>query len=211
MLTNQVKVKDYKNIIFDLGGVIINLDESRTISAFAAISKLPYTSVENSILHSEYYKKYEKGLLDDDQFRTAIRKEFQIEATDQQIDECMNAMLLDIPVERIELLKSLRSSFRLFLLSNTNNIHLNKFNSIFKQNIGGEYIDECFDKAYYSHRVNMRKPDMEIYQLIINENDLDPIGTLFLDDNESNLKGAQALGINTFHIKNPSQLFELFS
>lgn len=206
-----MKVKDYKSIIFDLGGVIINLDESRTISAFATISKLPHSSVKNSILQSKDYKKFEKGLIDDELFRAAIRKEFQIEASDKQIDDCMNAMLLDIPVERIELLKSLRSSFRLFLLSNTNNIHLNKFNSIFKQNIGDDTIDECFDKAYYSHRVNMRKPDLEIYRLVTNENNLEPNETLFLDDNESNLKGAQALGINTFHIKDPSQLFELFS
>lgn len=204
-----MQARDFKNIIFDLGGVIINLDEKRTIRAFAQLSSLPEATIEKSILQFEAYQLFEKGLIPDDQFRNALREEFKLEAADDEIDRCMNAMLLDIPLERIELLQSL-TDFSKLLLSNTNAIHFSCFNQIVYKLTGRKTIDPYFDRTYYSHKIHMRKPDRGIFELIIAENNLIPEETLFLDDNQINLEGAKSLGIKTFQVTNPSQLFELF-
>lgn len=203
--------REFKNIIFDLGGVIINLDETKTVEKFAHVSPHPLSSIQQGILNFESYKQFEKGLITADVFREALRNEFEIKASDDEIDDCMNAMLLDIPIERIRLLESLKNSSRLFLLSNTNQIHYTCFNKILKETTGDDQLDVYFEKAYYSHKVNMRKPDLEIFEMVLSENNLDPAETLFLDDNLSNLEGARPTGMNTFHVKNPDQLFELFA
>lgn len=206
-----MKGKEFKYIIFDLGGVIINLDENKTLESFSRISDSSPSVVREFILQFEGYKKFEKGLASDVEFRNQLRDEFQIEATDKQIDDCMNAMLLDIPIERLNLLKSLRASSSLYLLSNTNEIHLKKFNAILKETTGDEKMDVYFNKAYYSHLVKMRKPEKEIFELVLDENNLDPRHTLFLDDNLVNLSGAESVGIKTFHIEHPGQLFQIFT
>lgn len=210
-LLNSVKVqaKDFRNIIFDLGGVIINLDEDKTVREFARMSQLSASQIKQFMFHFEAYHLFEKGLLSPNQFREIVRKEFRITSSDAEIDHCLNAMLLDIPAERLDLLKSLTDS-SLFLLSNTNAIHLSRFKQIFKQTKRGDNFDSFFQKAYYSHLVKMRKPDPEIFKLVINENGLNPSETLFLDDNINNLKGAQSVGIHTFHVENPDVLFKIF-
>lgn len=205
-----MKAHIFKNIIFDLGGVIINLDERRTIESFAQLSQQTFDSINEQILTFEEYHLLEKGLISNQDFRDVVRKKFSIDAPDEEIDAAMNAMLLDIPPERIELLKSL-NNYSLFLLSNTNAIHFSYFNQVVCKLTGEENIDAYFNKAYYSHKVHMRKPDREIFELVIAENNLMPGETLFLDDNKINLDGAESVGIKTFHVKNPSQLFELFS
>ncbi|HNP08870.1 MAG TPA: HAD-IA family hydrolase, partial [Cyclobacteriaceae bacterium] len=143
------------------------------------------------------------------ELRTLIRNEFFTEAIDEEIDYCLNAMLLDIPSERLQLLEGLKNKFDLFLLSNTNSIHFRKFNEIASQS-GIREIDSYFSKAYYSHLIRMRKPDPEIFEKVIQENGLHASKTLFIDDNLSNIEGARKLGINTVHLTNPNQLFELF-
>lgn len=205
-----MQAKDFQNIIFDLGGVIINLDESKTVDAFAQCSHLSKAFIQEQILKFESYYDFEKGLIIEAEFRQALRENFGVLASDGEIDGCMNAMLLDIPKTRIELLESLRSSHQLFLLSNTNEIHWRRFNAILKETTGESSIDVYFQKAYYSHQVNLRKPDPKIFQLVLEENNLNASETLFLDDNLDNLAGAQSLGISTVHIKNPAQLFDLF-
>lgn len=205
-----MQVSNYKNIIFDLGGVIINLSEENTLGQFAKLSERKEEIQKIKTLSSEEYKAYEKGLLSDEDFRDAVRSQLYLNASDNEIDFAFNAMLLDIPVARINLLKSLRNKHQLFLLSNTNTIHLRRFNEIMQETTGDSSIDPYFVKAYYSHQVNLRKPDKEIFELVLNENNLNPAETLFLDDNLSNLEGAQLTGIHTFHVQDPAQLFELF-
>jgi len=206
-----VQIDHFKNIIFDLGGVIINLEEERTIKRFAAVSRLSEEALRDQILKFEEYKAYEKGLLSDELFRQIIRERFLINAGDDEIDSCMNAMLLDIPVERLQLLNRISNRFKLFLLSNTNSIHFRKFSEIIGDLTGTHSIDSFFNKAYYSHKVGMRKPDKEIFEKVLSDNQLDPGSTLFIDDNESNIEGGKSLGISVFHLTRPSQLFDLFS
>jgi HAD superfamily hydrolase (TIGR01509 family) len=201
---------NFKNIIFDLGGVILNLSIPSTLKAFAEVSGKP---VEDIIPHitSKEFLDYEKGLLSDGEFRDKLRMKLEKNVTDEILDQCWNAMLGDIPQERIQLLERLYNTHRTFLLSNTNEIHLKRFSEITRISTGKESLDPYFHKAYYSHRMKMRKPDAEIFEHVLKENDLDPNETLFLDDNLSNLEGARLTGIKTFYVEKPELIFSLFA
>jgi epoxide hydrolase-like predicted phosphatase len=201
---------NFKNIIFDLGGVILNLSIPATFKAFANASG---KSVEDIIPHftSSEFLDYEKGLITDDEFRNKVRHKLQKELSDEAIDQCWNAMLGDIPNDRIQLLQRLNKTHRTFLLSNTNEIHLKHFLKINQESTGEENLDSYFHKTYYSHRLKMRKPDAEIFQYVLKENNLVAEETLFLDDNLSNLAGAASTGIKTFHVRTPELIFSLFA
>ncbi len=202
--------KNIKNIIFDLGGVILNLSVDSTLKKFAEHSNLPPDKVVE-IYHSRpEFLQYEKGEISNQQFRDALRDIFGIRSLDTELDGCWNAMLGDIPKERIELLRDLKSKYKTFLLSNTNAIHLDCFTGYVQKGHGLEALDPLFHKAYYSHLMKMRKPDPEIYEFVLKENGLNAGETIFLDDNVSNLKGAESVGIKTFHVTHPDLIFSLF-
>lgn len=199
-----------KNIIFDLGGVIINLSVEKTHQAFAALSGKPIEEIKSIVHHGAFFHQYEKGLIDDTDFRYHLRESLNMIVGDNELDQAWNAMLLDIPMDRIHLLQQLKPKFNLFLLSNTNNIHLQCFNSKVQQLTGLAAIDEYFHAAYYSHLIKMSKPDVEIYEYVLQSNNLVAHETIFLDDNKDNLVGANKAGIQTFHVQHPDQLFSLF-
>jgi glucose-1-phosphatase len=205
-----LKIDPVKNLIFDLGGVIIDLNVEKTKEAFALMSGKPISEVQEILASSSEFLLYEKGLISDQEFRNSVRHMLKTDATDLEIDAAWNAMLGGIPGNRIELLKKLRNNYQLFLLSNTNNIHLVCFNEIVKSACGSSSLNPYFDRAYFSHIVNMRKPDAEIYNLVLNDNNLLAHETLFLDDNTSNLEGASQLGIQTYHVRYPDMIFSLF-
>jgi FMN phosphatase YigB (HAD superfamily) len=199
-----------KNIIFDLGGVIINLSVEKTHQAFATLSGMPVDEIKSIVHQGAYFDDYERGLISDSQFRTHLRQSLNLEVSDAQLDAAWNAMLLDIPMERIDLLVRLKEKFSIYLLSNTNNIHLQSFNGLVKNLTGQLAIDNYFHKAYYSHLLKLSKPDVAIYNHVLLQNGLEPEATIFLDDNKDNLTGANKVGIKTFHVQHPDQIFSLF-
>ncbi|MGE0589491.1 MAG: HAD family hydrolase [Cyclobacteriaceae bacterium] len=203
-------MEKFENVIFDLGGVIINLDEQLTVNAFAELSDLTADEIKGKILQFETYKEFEKGKISDADLRNAIRHEFQVKGSDGEFDRCFNAMLLDIPKQKLELLTNLKLTHRIFLLSNTNSIHFKRFNEIMKETVNADRIDGYFHRAYYSHLMGMRKPDVEIFETVLSDHGLDPSRTLFIDDNKINLEGASKLGIHTHHLVQPNHLFDLF-
>ena len=199
-----------RNIIFDLGGVILNLSVASSLKQLVAITGLPMEKVLEGYSHREEFFQYEKGEIGDMQFRAALQRIYSFQESDEVIDQCWNAMLLDIPPERIELLKSLKSKYRTFLLSNTNAIHVKSFSASLSKAHGINSLDSLFEKVYYSHQLKMRKPDPEIYQHVLIQNGIKAKETLFLDDNEKNIEGARNVGIETFLVRDPNQLFTLF-
>lgn len=200
-----------KNLIFDLGGVIINLEIENTIQAFADLGRVSREEVLNAMHAKPFFMDYEKGLISTPQFRNCLRQWINAQVSDDQLDDAWNAMLLDIPKERILLLQQLQSRYRMFLLSNTNELHLSCFAEIVKSVTGHASLNPYFNKVYYSHEVRMRKPERAIYEHLISENELVPAETFFMDDNLINLEGARQLGIQTFHVQKPDQLFNLFA
>lgn len=200
-----------KNIIFDLGGVILNLSVASTHEAFSQLSGLPLEEIQKRVHHGVYFHKFERGAISPADFRKHLRESLGMQASDAEIDAAWNTMLLDIPKTRLALLEHVKKTHATFLLSNTNAIHLERFNRIVQQTSGVSRIDDYFHKAYFSHHLKMSKPDPEIYEHVLRENHLKAAETIFLDDNLDNLKGAQRTGIRTYHIENPDQIFSLFA
>ena len=200
-----------KNVIFDLGGVILGLDVNQTYQQFAAISGKTVDQLKAKAVNVTFFEEFERGEISDTAFREKLKLFLEIDLQDEQIDNAWNAMLLDLPIARLDLLKEVGLKFRIFLLSNTNNIHLQSFNTIVRATIGDQAFGSYFEKDYYSHLLGMRKPDREIFHYVLRQNDLKAEETLFLDDSVLNLQGAATLGIQTFHIQHPDQLFSLFN
>jgi epoxide hydrolase-like predicted phosphatase len=200
-----------KNIIFDLGGVVLNLSVDSTLRKFSELSGHPVEKVIETYHSRPEFLAYEKGEITNDEFRKSLKDIFGVTSTDLELDTCWNAMLLDIPPERIELLLELKSNYKTYLLSNTNAIHLECFSGILKKSAGNlDSLEPLFHRTYYSHLMKMRKPDAAIYEYVLRENNLKATETIFLDDNLANLKGAASVGIQTFHVTHPDLIFSLF-
>jgi HAD superfamily hydrolase (TIGR01509 family) len=191
-----------KNIIFDLGGVILNLDNRRTEEAFA---KLGVKNLRQSfgLGHADsFFKDYEVGKITDQQFIDSIRTMGGLDgATDQEIIDGWNALLLDFPAERIGLLKELGKSYRIFLFSNTNSLHLAALRNIYTQTFKSGTLDDHFERTYYSHLLGMRKPEKESYEYILRENGLEGQETLFVDDAIVNVEGAEHAGLKGLYLR----------
>ncbi len=189
----------------------MDLHVDRSHQAFARLANSSVEEIQAKIAKASCFIAHEKGLISDAEFRDELRAMLQMKLPDDEIDKAWNAMLGDIPLKRLELLMRLRKDFRVFLLSNTNSIHLPRFSETVKSNSGEASLDPFFEKAYYSHVMKMRKPDEEIFRHVLEQNQLVPEHTLFLDDFPINLAGAEKTGIKTFHVQGPQSIFSLFS
>jgi putative hydrolase of the HAD superfamily len=194
-------MRGIKNIIFDLGGVIINLDNQRTTDAFVALGLKNIREYFGHGHAASFFKDYEVGKITDQQFIDAIRKTGGLTASDQAIVEGWNALLLDFPPERIELLKQLRKNYRIFLFSNTNALHLAALQAIYTRTFGKGSLEDLFEKTYYSHLLGMRKPDEASYEYILRENGLEGRETLFVDDAIINVEGAEHAGLKGLFLR----------
>jgi putative hydrolase of the HAD superfamily len=202
----------YENIIFDFGGVILNIDVQRTIDAFSSMAHTNIANLTHQIITDPLFYEFEMGLVSEPDFRDGICKLLGLDlevCSDDVFDHAWNALLLDIPVPRLELIKSLAGNHRIFLLSNTNSIHIRQVSKIVNSTIQKPSIDHLFENAYYSHQVNMRKPNKDIYEHVLQQNTLKPSETLFLDDNPINFSGAHAAGISTLEVNR--DILEIFS
>jgi glucose-1-phosphatase len=205
-------MQNLKTLIFDLGGVILDLSVDSTLTAFAALSGIDKAEVVNRFRSSPGFDIYEKGLMSDAEFRDFVRKTYNVKSSDAEIDSCWNAMLLGIPKEKLELLLRLKQKYTVLLLSNTNEIHLKYINSkILLPLTGKDNLDFYFHKTYYSQRMLKRKPEPEIFQQVLVENNLKPSETLFLDDNAQNIESAANLMIQTVLITTRNQILEIFN
>lgn len=189
----------YKAIIFDLGGVIVNLDQDRTIRSFKRLN-INLDEVNEKL---PVFKQYEIGQVNTETFIQTIKAELKGNASDLEIITAWNNMILDVPSVRIEVLKELRKHYRLFILSNTNELHIQEFIKLFEVNHPSEKWENLFDKIYYSHKIGLRKPNKEAWQLILNENNLSAQETIFIDDTIMHYKAAEAIGINSIWAKEP--------
>ena|SRR5258706_3991080 len=201
-------MRNIKNIIFDLGGVILNIDLGLTENALRelGINNLSNYLTRSSI--SSFFKEYETGKINDAEFVRSIQSLSAKAITEEEVIHAWNALLLDFPGERIQLLQNLKQKYRLFLLSNTNLIHYREFQRrIYSQT--GRYLEDFFEKTYYSHTVGLSKPDAAIFQLVISENKLVPSETLFVDDTAANMVTAKEAGLQVSHIVPGTSILDL--
>ncbi len=201
-----------KNIIFDLGGVLLNIDYQATIKAFKDLGINNFDEMYNQAAQDHVFDGFDKGDISPTVFRDEIRRITRMPLTDESIDHAWNAMLLDLPWHRIDLLQGVKANYRSFLLSNTNAIHIPVFHDYLHREYGMDNLSALFEKQYLSHEIGMHKPDREPFDLILNENDLNPEETLFIDDSIQHLEGARAAGIKTFWLDTSvMQITDLFN
>ena len=188
-----------KNIVFDLGGVIMNLNVSRTIRSLHKIGIEKIVNNTGHNYHHSFFYDFEVGNISEEQFLESLQKLSNKKVTFSKIKEAWNAMILDIPEYRIDFLKDLKKEYNLFLLSNTNSIHQLKYLDEFKEKYKFPF-NNLFQRAYFSHEIGIRKPDEKVFEFMLKDSNLKGPETLFIDDSLTNIKAAQKTGINTFHI-----------
>lgn len=202
------QAQKFKNILFDLGGVILDINIQATLKKFyelgfpAELMQYPHS------MNTDLFFRYQTGKIDTAQFRNEIRRTAGVEMSDGTFDEAWNAMLVRIPVERTSLLKRLSNHYNLYLLSNTSALHVMVFEKMYLE-AAGEPMQQVFKKIYYSHEIGLHKPDAEAWEYVIRDAPLKARETLFLDDDIQNIKAAQELGFQAIHIHERIQLMNL--
>jgi glucose-1-phosphatase len=181
-------------IIFDFGDIFINLDKQATIDALEKLGLKKWNEDLNQL-----NLQFEKGQISEENFLLGIQKHIP-NASIEDISSAWNAVLLDFPLHRLEFLQKLTKQYRLFLLSNTDSIHIETFE---QENGASFYSDfyQCFEKVYFSFEMGMRKPDAEIFNYLINKHDLSAKRTLFVDDKKENTDAALLLGFQVWNLQ----------
>ena len=205
----MIKLYNIKNIIFDFGGVILNIKPELVYGSFKNLNFRNFKKSFQKYKETGFFEKFETGEITSEKFRRAVNNELKVFLHDRIIDEAWNNMLLNYPSENIEILQELRKTYRIFLLSNTNQIHYDYYIPAFKNKFGFE-LNDIFVKTYFSHKIGMRKPGKEIFLKVLNENSLSAKETLFIDDFHENRKTAVDIGLKTTEIKTNEGLSKIF-
>lgn len=201
-------MKNIKHIIFDLGNVILNIEYQKTINEFNKIGIKDASVFYSQSIQQEIFNLLETGKISEFDFLIEVNK-LCPKASHKQILSAWNALILDLPKKRISLINNLKSSFSIYLLSNTNVIHINEI----KKKIGVKKYNSfynLFNKVYYSHEIGLRKPNPEAFNIILNENDLNVNEVLFIDDSIQHIKTAKKLGIKTYHLTKDESIEAIF-
>jgi putative hydrolase of the HAD superfamily len=198
-----------KHILFDLGGVLLNIDPGLTLKVLADMGVQNTEQLHEKLSESGLYSRFDSGKCSEDCFRDEIRQACGMSLTDEQVDEAWNALLLDFPAERVAMMHAIMPNYRLFLLSNTNSIHYRSYTQRFRE-IHGEEMPSLFDRLFLSYELGAHKPDPEIYRKVIDTKAFNPAETLFIDDSLANIRAAVAEGFIGYHLKEGRQVTDLF-
>jgi putative hydrolase of the HAD superfamily len=198
-----------KNIIFDLGGVFLNIDFSKTEKAFIELGVDQFSEMFTQHHSNDLFVELETGTIPPEAFYEAFRKGTGTNLSDETIKTAWNALLLDFRIPSLEWLKQIKNKYRIFLFSNTNKIHHDAFIESYRQQTGEADFDSFFEKAYYSQNLGMRKPNPEPFLHILKEQNLVAAETLFIDDTIKNIETAKALGLQTVLLQWPQTLPDL--
>ena len=204
----MIDLSTLDTIIFDLGGVVVNLDINRTVNTF---KNLGISNVEHWInpgLHTDIFLKLEVGEISEKEFYRGIRELAGVKVSDSKIKAAWCAMLIDLPNERVKIIEKLKKTHRVILLSNTNAIHVGYFDGFAK---GYSSMSDLFHKVYYSFLMHDHKPNISIFRSVIESEKLTPGKTLFLDDAEANIVAAQSAGIGTQFVAPGNQMEDIFN
>ncbi|MEO7120638.1 MAG: HAD family phosphatase [Ginsengibacter sp.] len=196
-----------KAIIFDLGGVILNIDYNLTRKAFENAGIQNFHDMYSQASADELFSNLETGKISNGNFYKEFNKRAGSNLTPGEIKNAWNELLLTFRENSLKFLDSIRPKYNLYLLSNTNHIHLNAFNKIYYQAERSKTFEEHFDKAYYSCAMGLRKPNGNIYEFVLKENNLNPSETLFVDDSVQNVEAARLSGMQAILLE-PGKFIE---
>lgn len=205
----MINITGIRNIILDLGGVILELDIDRTIRAFHALGFPPLQSSDIILSKYPFFLDFETGQITQDEFINRILEISADHVPREKVLDAWNAMILGFRAENIELLLNLRSKYRLFLLSNTNAIHEVRYNDQLEKEHGIANLDRIFEKVYYSHKLRMRKPDPEVFEHVLSDGSLLPGESLYIDDTLIHVEMARSLGIKAHHLAPPERIKDI--
>jgi putative hydrolase of the HAD superfamily len=202
-------MQNIKNIIFDLGGVLLNIDFKQTELAFAKLGVGNFNQYYTLQSLSPLFEKLELGLITPEVFYNEFRTVAKVSLMNEEIRDAWNALLINYPLEWIKRLEEIRKNYKIYLLSNTNKIHYDAFIKMFNEQIGTGDFNKYFIKPYYSHEINLRKPEKECFEFVLKSENLNPKETLFIDDSETNVEAAKTVGLNTIHLPAPHTILEI--
>lgn len=194
-----------KNVIFDFGGVLIEVEHKRTANKFTELGAKNYSDFHTQNKEHPIFQEFEKGELSPEKYRTFAKNELGIpNCTDEEFDEAFNAMIVEYRPKKLELVRELRKNFKVYLLSNTNQIHYDYFSKLFVEQFqveSFEVFNRLFDKAYYANFLKLKKPLPPIYNTVLQENSLAPEETLYIDDTHAYVEGARAVGMHVLFLE----------
>lgn len=200
-----------RNLIFDFGGVLIHIDYQATVDAFAQLHMDAHGAFYSQQTQSTLFDAYETGKISTQQFINGLLGHLPPGTSPNAVVAAWNKMILDVPVYSIELLQDLRQKgYRLFMLSNTNALHLELALRRWAR-VSDQLPNDLFDKVYVSHEMGLRKPDPEIFMRVCREQGLNSAETLFIDDSVQHIAGARKAGLHTYHLHGEQTLQALFS
>lgn len=204
-----MRIMEIKNIIFDFGGVVLDIDEQLTINEFLKLG-MDHPEKAMSDEFTTLVRKFEKGIFTPEIFRNSMRDLLDLSCTDQEFDDAWNALLFDIPSERIEVIEQVKKNYKIFLLSNSNEIHYDLYVRDLQLRFDYNEFAELFNQAYFSFDLHLSKPDDEIYEFVLSQEDIKPEETLFIDDRIENIETAKKLGLQTYHLVKPERIRDIF-
>ncbi len=187
-----------KNIIFDWGGVLINLDIQGCVRQFEEAGIANLNDFLSGIHEADLFHRYERGEITTEEFRKGVRLLAKKTLTDDDIDRIWNSILLHIPEYKLKLIMELSQSYRIYLLSNTNDLHW-KHGASYAFNYEGKDVKQCFTQIFLSHEMHLAKPNPEIFRETIKQAGLVAEETLFIDDSQQNCQAASSVGLHVAH------------
>ena len=189
-----------KNLMFDLGGVLLNIDYNKTAEAFKNLGVHNFDDLYSQHNANQLFELLETGNITEAKFYETMQQYCDSETSLQQIETAWNAMLLSFRTASLKHLETLKENYNLYLLSNTNSIHHTAFNKILEEETGHRRVDGYFINAYYSHKIFRRKPYPSTYQYVLEIAGLNAEETMFIDDSINNIEGAKEAGLQVYHL-----------
>ena len=196
-------MENIRNLIFDLGNVILNIDTKLSEIAFAKYGMNDFEKLYTLASQNELFDRLEVGSITETEFYDEFRKVTGCKLDNQILEQCWDALIMDFPAARIDMLKRLKAEgkYRTFILSNTNIIHYRFYTALLKQTFGIDGLESLVEHAYFSHEIGLKKPNREIFDYVVEHSHIKPAESIFIDDNKANIDAANALGFNTIFLK----------
>jgi len=200
---------EIKNLVFDLGNVIIDIDYAETVGEFQKLAVVDFSEVLSYSTQHNLFNDFERGTITSAQFRNELRKFLKPGTSDEAIDHAWNAIIRHYPPAKFEMLCNLKNWYPTFALSNINEIHVDTIKKAMNRHFCEPDIHSFFHGVYYSNQLGHRKPDREIYDVLLQRENLNPGETFFVDDKAENIETAKKLGFQAWHLADRDKLFEL--
>ncbi len=207
----EIDYKDFNVLVFDLGNVIIHLNDELVLESLSDKSDFTSEQIIKILQKSTLLPDFEIGSISEEEFFDGVKALLRLRISFAEFKEIWNSTLHDLPESKIRLLEKLKTSHQVYVLSNTNAIHKSAFDKMVQDKSNGRIMDDVVHKAYYSHEMGMRKPNEDIYLELIRIHDLNPEKVLFFDDRKENIEAANKIGINGIQVKHPDHLWNYFN